>query len=1037
MKSRSQLMSPRVAALVLLLGFTGFYTFVLGSPRANLPRQDPEASGVNGINGVKGEGNSKDAADAIGKSQTLAHCLGFGAALLALAKSFAKAVPLRGKRGQAVRSTPSSGFGGLWRSGPLSSGGSSFLGSSMAGSVTVAAPTAPKRGALSSMTMMFERFNEKAIKSVMLAQEESRRLNHNFVDVEMLLVGVIAENSSIAEKVMRKMGVQLKDVKRIIQEQLGQGEGPVKVEIPFTPEAKQILENCVAEAQSLNSNAIDTAHILLALCKDPSGKIQKCLEKLNVDAKKIPEEIIKELQDKDEKVAATQQAKGGPGGKNATLEEFGRDLTKAAAEGMMDPLVGREAEIERTIQILARRQKNNPVLIGEPGVGKTAIAEGLAYKIATSDVPEMLEGKRIVQLDLAMLLAGTKYRGEFEERLKNVIKEVLDSERNIILMIDEIHTLVGAGGTGDGGGGGAIDAANIMKPALSRGELQVIGATTNEEYRKYVEKDKALERRFQPVKVPEPTVEETVQILKGLARKYEAHHKLRYSEEALEACVKLASQYVQDRYLPDKAIDVMDETGARVQLRQNADIPQEAFEAKKELREMEAKKEDAVRAQNYEEAGKCKEEEIKLKKKIRKLIKEAEERPEEPEPTTAGAVQAASAAPVVQETTTVVEEEEEEFVEEIPVVLEADVAQVVSKWTGVPVEKVSSDESARLVQLEEILHDRVIGQEEAVTAVAKAVRRARSGLKNPNRPIASFIFCGPTGVGKTELCKALSAAYFGKEDSMIRLDMSEFMERHTVSKLIGSPPGYVGYDEESQLTDGVRRRPYSLVLFDEVEKAHPDVFNLCLQILEDGRLTDSKGRTVSFKNTLIIMTSNVGAKNIEKGLLGGGGLGFSGLEDDVDTSSYQRLKTVVHDELKNFFRPEFLNRLDEIIVFKSLNKQEVAQIAELEFKKVFKLTTEKGIKLLLTDRFKVKVVDEGFNPVYGARPLRRAITRLLEDQLAESFLEMPATEGEKVIVDLDNDAQVRVLRQQEEPELNGQSTESESTPTKVAEPTAA
>lgn len=886
---------------------------------------------------------------------------------------------------------------------------------------------------------MFERFNEKAIKSVMLAQEESRRLNHNYVDVEMLLVGVIAENSSIAGKVMRKMGVQLKDVKEIVQENLGKGEGPVKVEIPFTPEAKKILENCVAEAQSLNSNAIDTAHILLALCKDPSGKIQKCLDKLKVDAKKIPEEIIKELQDKDEKVAATQQAKGGPGGKNATLEEFGRDLTKAAAEGMMDPLVGREAEIERTIQILARRQKNNPVLIGEPGVGKTAIAEGLAYKIATSDVPEMLEGKRIVQLDLAMLLAGTKYRGEFEERLKNVIKEVLDSERNIILMIDEIHTLVGAGGTGDGGGGGAIDAANIMKPALSRGELQVIGATTNEEYRKYVEKDKALERRFQPVKVPEPTVEETVQILKGLARKYEAHHKLRYSEEALEACVKLASQYVQDRYLPDKAIDVMDETGARVQLRQNADLPQEAFEARKELREMEAKKEEAVRAQNYEEAGKCKEEEIKLKKKIRRLVKEAAERPEETEPTTAGAVQAASAT-VVQETTTVTEveaeESEEDFEEEIPVVTEADVAQVVSKWTGVPVEKVSSDESARLVQLEEILHDRVIGQEEAVTAVAKAVRRARSGLKNPNRPIASFIFCGPTGVGKTELCKALSAAYFGKEDSMIRLDMSEFMERHTVSKLIGSPPGYVGYDEESQLTDGVRRRPYSLVLFDEVEKAHPDVFNLCLQILEDGRLTDSKGRTVSFKNTLIIMTSNVGAKSIEKGLLGGGGLGFSGLEDDVDASSYQRLKTVVHDELKNFFRPEFLNRLDEIIVFKSLNKQEVAQIAELEFKKVFKLTTEKGIKLLLTDRFKVKVVDEGFNPVYGARPLRRAITRLLEDQLAESFLEMPATEGENVIVDLDNDAQVRVLRQQDSQETED-STPSTPAETKVAEPTAA
>jgi len=892
---------------------------------------------------------------------------------------------------------------------------------------------------LTSMKMMFERFNEKAIKSVMLAQEESRRLKHNFVGVEMLLVGVVAENSSIASKVMRKLNVQLKDVKKLVETDLGKGEGPVAVEIPFTPEAKAILEASVAEARTLNSNAIDTAHILLALCKDASGKTQKCLQKLNVEVEKINEEIIKELQDKDEKEPAAQM-KGGPGGKMATLEEFGRDLTKAAAEGMMDPLVGREAEIERTVQILARRQKNNPVLIGEPGVGKTAIAEGLAYKIATSDVPEMLVGKKIVQLDLAMLLAGTKYRGEFEERLKNVIKEVMDSDKSIILMIDEIHTLVGAGGTGDGGGGGAIDAANIMKPALSRGELQVIGATTNEEYRKYVEKDKALERRFQPVKVPEPTVEETVTILKGLARKYEAHHKLRYSEEALESCVKLASQYIQDRYLPDKAIDLMDEAGARVQLRQNADLPEPAIEARKELREMEAKKEEAVRAQNYEEASKCKAEEIKIKKKIRRLVKEAEEAPKE-EPASAGEVAEATEAPATKEAPAeAVEEEEEddeEFQEEIPLVSEADVAQVVSKWTGVPVDKVSTDESKRLVELEETLHDRVIGQEEAVTAISKAVRRARSGLKNPNRPIASFIFCGPTGVGKTELCKALSAAYFGKEDSMIRLDMSEFMERHTVSKLIGSPPGYVGYDEESQLTDGVRRRPYSLVLFDEVEKAHPDVFNLCLQILEDGRLTDSKGRTVSFKNTLIIMTSNVGAKAIEKGLLGGGGLGFSGLEDDVDTSNYQRLKTVVHDELKNFFRPEFLNRLDEIIVFKSLNKQEVAQIAELEFRKVFKLCVEKGIKLSLTDRFKKKVVDEGFNPVYGARPLRRAITRLLEDKLAESFLEMQSTEGEGVIVDLDKDEQVLVLRQQLSDSTEEEATQSEAVEEKVAEPTAA
>jgi len=894
---------------------------------------------------------------------------------------------------------------------------------------------------------MFERFNEKAIKAVMLAQEESRRLSHNYVGTEMLLVGVVAENTGIAAKVLRKLGVTLKEVKRVVGEMAGKGDGQVQMEIPFTPAAKRILQDSVEEARQLNSNAIDTAHLLLALVKEEGGNGTKALEKLGVDPKKVPEEIKKELQDKDERETATVSPGGRPsssGSKTVTLEEFGRDLTQAAAEGSMDPLVGREPEIERTIQILARRQKNNPVLIGEPGVGKTAIAEGLAYKIVTGDVPDMLTGKRIIQLDLAMLLAGTKYRGEFEERLKNVIKEVLDSEKNIILMIDEIHTLVGAGGTGDGGGGGAIDAANILKPALSRGELQVIGATTNEEYRKYVEKDKALERRFQPVQVPEPTVDETVQIVRGLARKYEAHHKLRYSEEALVACVKLASQYIQDRFLPDKAIDVLDETGARVRLRQNADMPQEAKEVRKELREMEDKKDEAVKAQNFEEASKCKKLEVELKKKIRELIKKAqsEESKAEGEETASTAEVAAPSATSTEAAPAAVEaasaEEEELFEEEIPLVTEKDVAQVVAKWTGVPVEKVGADEGERLVELEATLHKRVIGQEEAVTAVAKAVRRARCGLKNPDRPIASFIFCGPTGVGKTELCKALSAAYFGKEDSMIRLDMSEFMERHTVSKLIGSPPGYVGYNEESQLTDGIRRKPYSLVLFDEVEKAHPDVFNLCLQILEDGRLTDSKGRVVSFKNALIIMTSNVGSKVIEKGLSGGGGIGFSGLDEDAEMASYSRLKTQVHDELKNFFRPEFLNRLDEIIVFSSLTKQEVSEIAELEFRKVFKLVEEKGMKLSLTSRYKQKVVDEGFNPVYGARPLRRAITRLLEDKLAESLLEAPADDGgEFVVVDLDKDEEVVVLRQQSESASDHDSQDSEAVETKVAEPTVA
>eukprot|EP00971_Amphidinium_carterae_P298288 5926899-Amphidinium_carterae.1 len=598
----------------------------------------------------------------------------------------------------------------------------------------------------------------------------------------------------------------------------------------------------------------------------------------------------------------------------------------------------------------------------------------------------MLRGKRIVLLDLGGLLSGTKFRGEFEERLNNIIKECVASDGNIILMIDEIHTIVGAGGDG---GGGAMDASNIMKPALSRGDLQVMGATTIEEYRKYVEKDKALERRFQPVEVPEPTVAETIKILNGLAHKYEAHHRLRYTDEALESCVKFASQYIQDRYLPDKAIDVMDEAGARVQLSQLAKVPDTARQFVSEVRDIQEQKDQAVRKQDFAMASDLRVKELELQEKVRQMLRD----------------ELANAEGDEAETLT-----PDEWGQE-PQVTENDVAGVVAAWTGVPVNKVTADESARLVALEDTLHNRVIGQEEAVVAVSKAVRRARAGLKNPNRPIASFIFCGPTGVGKTELCKALANAYFGKEDAMIRLDMSEYMEKHTVSKLIGSPPGYVGYDEESQLTDGVRRRPYTLVLFDEVEKAHPDVFNLLLQVLEDGRLTDSKGRTVSFKNTLIIMTSNCGAKEIEKELLGGGNLGFNGTEENTGKSNYQRLKTLVHEQLKGFFRPEFINRLDEVIVFKSLTKPEVTEIAELEFMKTNKRCLEKGVSLSLTERFKKKVVDEGFNPIYGARPLRRAVMRLLEDSLAESFLTQTPVENECVICDLDKDGNVVVLRQ--------------------------
>mmetsp|Transcript_63263 Transcript_63263/g.117692 ORF Transcript_63263/g.117692 Transcript_63263/m.117692 type:complete len:1035 (+) Transcript_63263:57-3161(+) len=941
-----------------------------------------------------------------------------------LAQSFASALPRRSIARAAERArrvATSGGFAAPVSGGAsLSSRSSGFLGSSMAGSVTpaVQAPRAQNSGsALSSMNMMFEKFDEKAIKAVMLAQEEAKRLGQPQVGTEMIVVGIVAEGSSFGAKTLKGFNVDLRAIRSAVDKVIGQSGTQNGTELPFTAEAKAALKAGIDEAKKMNASPIEPSHILLAIFKSREPGVMALLEELKVDVKEATAIITKELSEalakqKGEDASTAQQGQAKKPG--STLDEFGKDLTQMAANGEVDPLVGREEEMDRAIQILARRQKNNPVLIGEPGVGKTAIAEGLALRIATGDVPDMLLGKRIILLDLGSLLSGTKFRGEFEERLNNIIKECVASEGNIILMIDEIHTIVGAGGGGDGGGGGAMDAANIMKPALSRGDLQVIGATTIEEYRKYVEKDKALERRFQPVMVPEPTVDETIEILRGLARKYEAHHKLRFSDEALVACVKLASQYIADRFLPDKAIDVLDETGARVRLRNSAILPEEATEAREELKEVQANKEDAVRNQNYEAAAELKTQETSLLNRIKEIqaaaAKEAAERLE----ANAGE-----------------ESEDGEGSSEI-IVSEDDVAAVVSKWTGVPVEKVSSDESSRLVKLEDTLHNRVIGQNEAVTAVSKAVRRARAGLKNPNRPIASFIFCGPTGVGKTELCKALAAAYFGKEDSMIRLDMSEFMERHTVSKLIGSPPGYVGYDEESQLTDGIRRKPYSLVLFDEVEKAHPDVFNLLLQILEDGRLTDSKGRVVSFKNALIIMTSNVGAKAIEKGVAGGGSIGFAGMEDDdPETQSYKKLKSLVFDELKNFFKPEFLNRLDEVIVFRSLTKPEVAQIAELEFAKTTLRTKEKGITMTLTERFKTKVVDEGFNPVYGARPLRRAIMRLLEDELAESFLKSPIVEGEHATVDVDDDGNVIVLRNQQP------KGEDESMTTKLPEPTPA
>jgi len=652
------------------------------------------------------------------------------------------------------------------------------------------------------------------------------------------------------------------------------------------------------------------------------------------------------------------------------------------------------------IQILGRRTKNNPVLIGEPGVGKTAIAEGLAQRITSGEVPDILEDKRVLTLDIGLLVAGTKYRGEFEERLKKIMEEIR-SAGNVILVIDEVHTLIGAGAAE-----GAIDAANILKPALARGELQCIGATTLDEYRKHIERDAALERRFQPVMVGEPSVDDTIEILRGLRERYEQHHRLKIADEALVAAATLGDRYISDRFLPDKAIDLIDEAGSRVRL-MNSKLPPAAKEVDKQLRDVQKQKEDAVRAQDFAKAGELRDKEVELRQQIRSILQSRKDEDEVGE----------SLAPAERASTAVAETDASQSSQadgRTPVVTEEDIAHIVASWTGVPVQKLTESESVKLLNMEDTLHQRLIGQDEAVKAVSRAIRRARVGLKNPNRPIASFIFSGPTGVGKTELTKALAAYFFGSEEAMIRLDMSEFMERHTVSKLIGSPPGYVGFNEGGQLTEAVRRRPYTVVLFDEIEKAHPDVFNLLLQLLEDGRLTDSKGRTVDFKNTLIIMTSNIGSKVIEKG---GGGLGFEFGGGDVEETQYNRIRSLVNEELKQYFRPEFLNRLDEIIVFRQLTREEVKQIAEIMLREVFSRMRDKGIALSVTEAFKERLVEEGYNPSYGARPLRRAVMRLLEDSLAEEFLSGRIGEGDSALVDVNDDKQVVIRKQETHPTL--------------------
>ncbi len=814
---------------------------------------------------------------------------------------------------------------------------------------------------------MFERFTEKAIKVIMLAQEEARRLGHNFVGTEQVLLGLIGEGTGVAAKTLKSMGVTLKDARAEVEKIIGRGSGFVAVEIPFTPRAKRVLELSWDEARQLGHNYIGTEHLLLGLIREGEGVAARVLENLGVDLNKIRANVVKMLGETKPQATAgsasgSSSSSSSSGGKTKTpsLDEFGRDLTLAAQELRLDPVVGRDKEIERVIQILARRTKNNPVLIGEPGVGKTAVAEGLAIRIVNAEVPDILDGKKVIQLDMGLLVAGTKYRGEFEERLKKIMDEIRQAG-NIILVIDEMHTLIGAGAAE-----GAIDAANILKPALSRGEIQVIGATTLDEYRKYVEKDSALERRFQPVIIDEPTEEESIEILKGLKGKYEDHHKLKISDEAIVAAVKLSSKYITDRFLPDKAIDVIDEASSKVRLKVS-NLSPEGKELEKELRGIIKEKEDAIRNQEFEKASQLRDDEADMKDRIREMAQKYREEHEANKPT----------------------------------VTAENVAEVIATMTGIPVTKLTEGESERLLKLEETLHNRVIGQNDAVVAISRAIRRARVGLKSPNRPIGSFIFCGPTGVGKTELAKALAEAVFGSEDNMIRVDMSEFMEKHSTAKLIGSPPGYVGYDDGGHLTELIRKKPYSVVLFDEIEKAHPDVFNIMLQILDDGRLTDSKGRHVNFKNTIIIMTSNVGASMITTTSK----LGFS-TSDDESKDKYEKLKETVTEEMKKAFRPEFLNRIDETIVFAHLTQPEIRQIVDLMLKDLFKRLEERELTVEVTDEVKDHLAKNGYSEAYGARPLRRIIQRKIEDNLAEEILTGKYGQGDTIRITLDDNDKI-------------------------------
>ena len=799
---------------------------------------------------------------------------------------------------------------------------------------------------------MFERFTERARRIIMLAQEEAKRLNHSAVGTEHMLLGVVREGEGLASKVLESLNISPERVRAEIESAIGRGERPLHEELTFTPRAKKVLEFAVDEARRLGHNYIGTEHLLLGLIREGEGVAARVLEAMGADLERVRSQIAN-LLGEERTASYTKQAS-----KTPTLDEFGRDLTKLARDNKLDPVIGREREIERVIQVLSRRTKNNPVLIGEPGVGKTAITEGLAQRIVRGDVPEGLWNKRVVQLDLAALVAGTKYRGEFEERMKKVMEEIRKAQGEVVLFVDELHTLVGAGAAE-----GAIDARNILKPSLSRGELQCIGATTLDEYRKYVERDAALERRFAPILVAEPNVDQTVEILRGLRERYEAHHGVKISDDALVAAASLAGKYISGRFLPDKAIDLMDEAASKIRLQASL-RPQEVRQALDEAERVRREKEEAIKGQDFEKAASLRDKEKVLRQKLEEL-------------------ESSWKTDKSRDITTVTAD---------------DIADIVSSWTGIPVMRLVEEETEKLLRMEDSLHTRIVDQEEAVHAVSRAVRRARAGLRDARRPIGSFIFLGPTGVGKTDLTLALVEFLFGDEGAVIRIDMSEYTERHTVSRLVGAPPGYVGYEEGGQLTEQVRRRPYSVVLLDEIEKAHPEIFNVLLQILEDGRLTDAQGRTVDFKNCVIIMTSNVGASQIQRDT----GVGFRGTESErlEAERTYDRMKMHVMDELRRTFRPEFLNRVDEIIVFRPLMRDQIRAIVDILMERVKREIRGQGMALTMTDAARELLSTEGYDPQYGARPLRRAIQRLVEDPLSDDMLRGKFAAGDEIVLDV-------------------------------------